>query len=190
MSPAVEALAALLLIGNVWLVARRSLWNYAFGIAAVSLYATVFLEARLYAAFGLQFVFLALNLYGLANWRRALGETGSVPIGRMTGWERGATLIAVLILAAGLAFLLERTTDAQSPLWDSLNTATALAAQYWQARRRVETWVLWILVNLGSVGLYATQGLWFTTLTYGLLLAIAIHGWQQWRAAERKAGAC
>lgn len=53
MSPLVEALAAALLLANVWLVARRSLWNYAFALAAVSLYAAVFLDARLYAAFGL-----------------------------------------------------------------------------------------------------------------------------------------
>ncbi len=190
MSPAVEGLAALLLIANVWLVARRSLWNYAFGIAAVSLYAAVFLDARLYAAFGLQFLFLALNLYGLVNWRRALGRTGSVPIGRMGAPELAATALAVPILSVGLALLLARTTDAQSPLWDSTNTALALAAQFWQARRRVETWLLWIAVNLGSAGLYATQGLWFTSLTYGLLLAMAIHGWRQWRAVERREGGC
>ena len=177
----VEALAAALLLANVWLVARRSLWNYAFGIAAVSLYAAVFLEARLYAAFGLQFLFLALNLYGLANWRQAQADDGEVTIGRLTGAERIGTVIATLKLGMLVGLLLWLTTDAALPFWDAGNTAVALAAQYWQARRRVETWPLWCLVNIGSVGLYATQALWFTAAVYAVLLLVALYGWREWQ---------
>lgn len=177
----VEALAAALLLANVWLVARRSLWNYAFGIAAVSLYAAVFLEARLYAAFGLQFLFLALNLYGLANWRQAQADDGEVTIGRLTGAERIGTVMAALKLGMLVGLLLWLTTDAALPFWDAGNTAVALAAQYWQARRRVETWPLWCLVNIGSVGLYATQALWFTAAVYAVLLLVALYGWREWQ---------
>ncbi|MFN7399461.1 MAG: nicotinamide riboside transporter PnuC [Sandaracinobacter sp.] len=181
MSWQVEALAAALLLANVWLVARRSLWNYAFGIAAVSLYAAVFLEARLYAAFGLQFLFLALNLYGLANWRQAQADDGEVTIGRLTGAERIGTVMATLKLGMLVGLLLWLTTDAALPFWDAGNTAVALAAQYWQARRRVETWPLWCLVNIGSVGLYATQALWFTAAVYAVLLLVALYGWREWQ---------
>lgn len=177
----VEALAAALLLANVWLVARRSLWNYAFGIAAVSLYAAVFLEARLYAAFGLQFLFLALNLYGLANWRQAQADDGEVTIRRLTGAERIGTVMAALKLGMLVGLLLWLTTDAALPFWDAGNTAVALAAQYWQARRRVETWPLWCLVNIGSVGLYATQALWFTAAVYAVLLLVALYGWREWQ---------
>jgi nicotinamide mononucleotide transporter len=177
----VEALAAALLLANVWLVARRSLWNYAFGIAAVSHYAAVFLEARLYAAFGLQFLFLALNLYGLANWRQAQADDGEVTIRRLTGAERIGTVMAALKLGMLVGLLLWLTTDAALPFWDAGNTAVALAAQYWQARRRVETWPLWCLVNIGSVGLYATQALWFTAAVYAVLLLVALYGWREWQ---------
>jgi nicotinamide mononucleotide transporter len=179
-----EALAAALLLANVWLVARRSLWNYAFGIAAVSLYAWVFWEARLLAAFGLQFLFLGLNFYGLFNWRQAQGETGKVPVGRMGPREIAATGVGVVLMAGLIALVLSRGTDAAMPWWDSANTATALAAQWWQARRKVESWALWCMVNMGSTGLYATQGLWFTAATYALLLAVAVHGWREWRRAS------
>jgi nicotinamide mononucleotide transporter len=176
-----EALAAGLLLANVWLVARRSLWNYAFGIAAVALYAAVFLEARLYAAFGLQFLFAGLNVYGLVNWRRAEAEAGEVTVGQLSGPERIGTLMATLKLGVLVGLLLWWTTDAALPFWDAGNTALALAAQYWQARRRVETWPLWCLVNIGSVGLYATQGLWFTAAVYAVLLLVALYGWREWR---------
>lgn len=185
MSWQIEAFASLLLLLNVWLVARRSLWNYAFGIAAVSLYAFLFWQARLYAAFGLQFLFLALNLYGLWNWRRAQADSGDLPVLRMHARERLATLAAILLLAGGIGLLLARTTDAASPFWDSANTALALSAQYWQARRRVETWLLWSLVNIGSVGLYATQALWFTSGVYAVLLLVALYGWREWGRVEK-----
>ncbi len=185
MSWEVEAFASLLLLLNVWLVARRSMWNYAFGIAAVSIYALVFWEARLYAAFALQFLFLALNLYGLWNWRRAQAESGELPVLRMSRPERWATAAGIVLMAVGIGLLLARTTDAASPFWDSANTALALSAQYWQARRRVETWLFWILVNIGSVGLYATQSLWFTSCVYAVLLLVALYGWREWRQAQK-----
>ncbi len=176
----IEMLAAVLLLVTVWLVARRSLWNYAFGIAAVCLYALLFWQARLYAAFGLQFLFLALNIYGLLNWRQARVPDGDVPVGRLSWAMRGATVAAVVAMSAAVALLLVRTTDAVAPWWDSANMAISLAAQWWQARRRVETWPLWVLVNIGSVGLYATQGLWWTAGVYALLLAVAAKGWRDW----------
>lgn len=188
MSWEVEALAAGLLLANVWLVARRSLWNYAFGIAAVTLYAAVFLEARLYAAFGLQFLFLVLNLYGLANWRQAKADDGAVTVERLTGPELIGTIMATLKLAVLVGLLLWLTTDAALPFWDAGNTALALAAQYWQARRRVETWPLWCLVNISSVGLYATQALWFTAAVYAVLLLVAAYGWREWRRLSAGAG--
>ena len=181
MSWQLEALAATLLLANVWLVARRSLWNYAFGIAAVGLYAAVFLEARLYAAFGLQFLFLALNIYGLAGWRRAQADEGAVTVERLSGAERIGTMMATLKLGVLVGLLLWLTTDAALPFWDAANTALALAAQYWQARRKVETWPLWVLVNIGSIGLYATQALWFTAAVYAVLLVVALYGWREWR---------
>lgn len=185
----VEALAASLLLANVWLVARRSLWNYAFGIAAVILYAAVFLEARLYAAFGLQFLFLALNLYGLANWRLAQAQDGDIAVSRLSQAERIGTLMATLKLGVLVGLLLAFATDAVMPFWDAGNTALALAAQYWQARRRVDTWPLWCLVNSGSVGLYATQGLWFTASVYAVLLVVALYGWRKWQSVSGEPGA-
>jgi nicotinamide mononucleotide transporter len=185
MSWQLEAVAALLLLANVWLVARRSLWNYGFGIAAVLLYAFLFWEARLYAAFGLQVLFLGLNLYGLANWRRAEAETGEIAVGRLTDAQRIGTALATAKLALLTGLLLWLTTDGALPFWDAGNTALALAAQYWQARRKVETWPLWCLVNIGSAGLYATQGLWPTAMVYAVLLGVALFGWREWRRAMK-----
>ena len=70
MSP-VEGVAALLILANVWLVARRSIWNYAFGIIAVAIYGAVFFDAKLYSDTLLQVFFLVVQLYGWRQWRRS-----------------------------------------------------------------------------------------------------------------------
>ena len=67
----IEWLAAALVLINVALVALRSVWNYPFALVAVSLYAIVFYDARLYSDMVLQGFFFALNLYGWASWLRA-----------------------------------------------------------------------------------------------------------------------
>ena len=131
------------------------------------------------------FLFLALNLYGLINWRRSMEASGEVPVLRMTRRDRWLTLAGTVKLALLVGALLHLTTDAAVPFADSANTALALAAQFWQARRRVETWALWCLVNLVSVGLYASQALWFTSAVYAVLLGVALYGWRAWGRAER-----
>jgi nicotinamide mononucleotide transporter len=183
MSPLEWAASAAVLL-NAVLVARRSMWNWPVGVLAVSLFFVVFVQARLYAATGLQVVFLALNLYGWWAWSRARAAQPELPVTRLRPAQSLATIAAIAALAAGIALLLVRTTQAVQPAWDAANTATALAAQFWQARRAVECWPLWLAVNIGSVGLYATQGLWVAAATYAALAVIAAFGWRQWARAS------
>lgn len=82
-----EWLAAALVLTNVALVALRSVWNYPFALAAVTLYAFVFFEAKLYSDMLLQGFFFALNLYGWAAWMRAR-EGSDIPVGWMTARAR------------------------------------------------------------------------------------------------------
>lgn len=179
-----EWLAAALVLANVALVARRSVWNYPFALAAVSLYAIVFFEARLYSDMLLQGFFFALNLYGWANWLRAKGDEG-VPVGWMRGRERllwgGATVAAWI----GWSFGMHRFTDAAMPWADGAIAMTSVAAQWLLARRRVESWILWILVDLIAVPLFASRGLYATSAVYLLLLGLSVAGLVEWRRAAR-----
>lgn len=175
-----EWLAALLVLINVALVARRSLWNYPFALVAVSLYAWIFWHQKLYSDMLLQGFFFALNLYGLVNWRRARDDDG-VPVGWMDdgarwGWA-GATLLIWVVWSGAMA----RWTDAAAPFADGAVAIISVAAQWLQARRRVECWWLWIAVNLIAVPLFASRGLYVTAAVYGVLLFVAIAGLRAWR---------
>lgn len=188
MSP-VEGVAALLVLVNVWLVARRSIWNYAFGIVGVVLYGWIFLHARLYSDTLLQIFFLVLNVYGLAQWRRSQAEAGEVMVERLSTGARLRWALGIVAAVALWGWLMHRFTDAALPWWDAGVAMTSVAAQILMALRRLENWWLWIVANILSIGLYATKSLWITTALYVVLLGLSMWGLARWRAARHGAGA-
>lgn len=177
-----EWLAAALVLVNVALVALRSVWNYPFALVAVSLYAIVFYDARLYSDMLLQGFFFALNLYGWANWLRARDAAG-IPVGWMAARDR--RVWGALTLAAWIAWsmAMHRYTDAAAPWIDGAIAMISITAQWLLARRRVESWYLWILVDLIAVPLFAWRGLYATSAVYVVLLGLSIDGLLQWRRA-------
>lgn len=178
-----EIVAALLGVANVVLLVRRSAWNYAFGIATVALYAPVFVSARLYSDATLQLFFLVLNVYGWANWARAEARTGEVPVARL-GWAaRGRWAVAVAAASLAWGTAMARLTDAAFPYLDGAVAMASIAAQWLQARRLIETWPVWIAVDVVAIGLYVARGLLWTAALYLLFLGLCAAGWRAWARA-------
>src|SRR5436305_5854029 len=122
-----EWVAAGLGVLNVFLVVRRSVWNYPFGLVMVALYFFVFFEARLYSDALLQVFFFVVQIYGWVNWVQARSRSGDVPVGRLTprariGWVLGTALAS---LVWGLA--MARYTNAAAPIIDAFIAGTSIA---------------------------------------------------------------
>ena len=154
-----EWVAAGLGVVNVALVVRRSVWNYPFGLAMVSLYFFVFFEARLYSDALLQIFFFVVQLYGWRNWaaREAGGGGGSgrpAAPRRADRLGRGDARPPASLWGLGMA----RFTDAAAPMIDAGIAGTSIAAQILMARRRIENWVLWILVDIVAIGAVLEPG--------------------------------
>jgi nicotinamide mononucleotide transporter len=180
-----EWMAAGLGVINVALVVRRSVWNYPFGLAMVSLYFVVFAEARLYSDALLQIFFFIVQLYGWRNWVRAKAETGEVPVGLMTGRERIGWGVATLAASLAWGLAMARFTDAAAPVVDAGVAGFSVSAQILMARRRLENWIVWIGVDIVAIGLYASRGLTLTAGLYFLFLMLATVGFFEWRRALR-----
>lgn len=183
----VEIIAALLGLINVALVARRSLWNYPFGIAMVTLYAGIFYEERLYSDAMLQLFFLAAQFYGWWNWSRTKAHEGAIVVERLSDGERAAWAAGMIAIIPLWGTAMARLTDASYPYWDSSAAIPSVVAQILQSQRRIESWVLWILVDLLSIGLYLAKGLYPTAALYGIFLGMAMWGLIAWRGAARQA---
>ncbi len=180
--PPIELVAALLGLANLVLLARRSVWNFPFGLAMVSLYAWVYLDARLLSAVLLQGFFLATQAWGWWQWR-VVAVADVVPVRRLPVPARWLAAVGTVVLALTLGFLTSRFTDAAAPFLDATNTSLSMTAQILTMVRRIEAWPLWIVVNLLSLVLYSSQGLWITTGLYGVFLLISVWSWFAWRRA-------
>jgi nicotinamide mononucleotide transporter len=183
----IEWIAAALGLATVALVVTRSMWNYPFAIAMVSLYFFVFWEARLYSDALLQIFFLAINLYGWANWLRSKHQAGEVLVGVMRWSERFVWLAVTAAASVAWGWVMMTYTDAAAPVWDALIAGGSVAAQILQARRRVECWLLWIAVDLIAIPLYWTRDLHATSALYVVFLLMSVAGligW--WKAYQRR----
>lgn len=167
----------------VWLLARESLWNWPLAIANVSLLGVLFLRSRLYADAGLQVVYVALNAWGWWRWLQGGEARRELPVSRTPLREARALAVVVALATAALTALLAAATDSDVPLWDALTTAISLAAIYGQAKKRLESWWLWIAADLVYIPLYAWKRLYLTSALYVVFLALCVFGLRAWRAS-------
>lgn len=166
----------------VWLVARQHIANWPLGIANCLLFVLLFTQAGLYADAGLQFVFIALGLYGWWNWVRGDGAAAdTLPVRRTTRGEWTGLAIAGAAALAAITWLLVTATDSEVPFWDALTTVLSLLATYGQCRKRLESWWLWIAADIVYVPLYAYKGLYLTSILYIGFMALCVAGLANWR---------
>ena len=152
-----EWIATLLGIVCVVLVVRRSLWNFPFAIGSVALFGAVFYEAKLYSDALLQIFFVAINLYGWLNWTRASEVEGEIAVethdldrtDRRAGGHDRADV--------GLGRDHGDADRRGLSLVDAAVAMFSIGAQILLARRRVENWMVWIMVDLVAIPLYAAK---------------------------------
>lgn len=189
MSP-IDVLASALTLVNVWLIVRRSMWNYPFGLAAVALSAAVFWRERLYSDVLLQGFFFLVQFYGWRVWARHREAGGAVAVTWLSWPQRLTTTVLIVVATLGWGALMSRHTDAALPWWDAVNLMLSVAAQLLMSRRYGENWVLWVIVDVNATALYAARGVTAFTLLYVLLTALASWGFVRWwrSDASRPAG--
>jgi nicotinamide mononucleotide transporter len=187
MSPE-EAVAVAVSLLAVWLTTRGSLWNYPFSFASVALYGHIFFDVKLYADMALQGVFALTLAYGLGEWLRFRVADGTVRVTRAPRAELVWSLVAGAAAALALGAFLYSRTDAALPWVDAALTAASLVGSWWAARRRIESWWLWIVVDTLYVALFLYKGLTLTAGLYALFVVLAVAGLRRWRLAYLEQG--
>ena len=172
----------------VYLVIRRSVWNFPVGIANNVFFIVLFAEARLYGDAGLQLVYVALGFQGWYLWLR--GGRAGAPLRVARAPRRTLLLAAAFVFAGTLALVFAlRLARGAAPVLDALTTALSLAAQYLLNRKFVENWYAWIIADVLYVYLYATRALHLTAALYAVFLCLCVAGLISWRRELARAGA-
>ncbi len=176
----IEIVAAILGVANIILLVRRSIWNYPFGIAMVSLYGVVFFQARLYSDALLQVFFFVVQIYGWWVWYHARDSAGLVKVELMSARSRVIWLAVIGVATVAEGWYLANYTSDAAPWLDANTTAMSVVAQYLLSIRKIENWILWIVTDVVQIGLYYWKGLYPTTGLYILFLILSSVGLYEW----------
>lgn len=163
----------------VWLCVREHLWSWPIGLANNAVFFVLFWQSRLFADMGLQVVFFALGVYGWWNWLHGGQRHAVLTISRARLSEWLALALLTPLATWGLREILILLQGA-APFWDSLTTVLSLVAQYLICRKRLENWLVWIIVDAIYVPLYVSRDLNLTALLYAVFLVICIFGRRAW----------
>lgn len=177
----IELAGALLSAWAVWLTARRRPWCWPIGMLSVLVYGWIFLEAKLYSDALLQVAFGGLIVYGWIRWLQHLDAEGRVEIAPLSAPLAALQLLMGVAGAIVLGTVMHNWTDAALPWLDAALTAFSLVAQWWQGRRHIAAWWLWIVVDVIYVGEYVYKHLLITSVLYAGFVVLAVIGWRTWK---------
>jgi len=188
-----EALAVVLALGYLVLAIREHPACWPAGIGSSAIYLALFYRQSLYMEAVLQLFYIAIALYGWRYWLS--GRAGAAQSGRkrievsaapaITSWrvsEHAAALALTGVLAAVNGALLAAFTPAALPWLDALVAWGSVVATWMVARKVLENWLYWFVIDALCVYIYARRGLWLTAGLFIVYLAMIVVGYRTWRA--------
>ena len=209
----IEAVGTVAGLLCIWLASLEKIVNYFFGLVNVTLFAIIFFQIQLYASLLLQLFFFAANIYGWYAWSRQTTQHEAelqirwLPKPKAIGW------LAACVVAIGLmtiyidpvfAFLTRVAVNVMQffglnvtqptlqpdafPFWDSCMMVLSIVAMVLMTRKYVENWLLWVIINVISVVIFALQGVYAMSLEYLILTFIALVGSRLWMNSARERG--
>lgn len=180
-----EISAFILNVLGVWLTSMQYRICWIINIVAVALYVIIFYQVKLYADAMLQGIFILLQCYGWYSWstQKMSSQYSVSNIGKTTLLS---SLLLGLFTGLLLGFLFHRYTDAALPWLDSLLAAFSLVASFWAAKKYIESWVLWCVLDAMYVCMYLSKSLYLTSFLYFIFILLALNGWRMWRYKMQK----
>jgi len=172
-----EALAVLLAILYLVLAVRQNILCWAAGILSSILYLFIMYKAGLYMEAGLQVFYIAMGFYGWAQWKSSKSKF------LVRSWKIQNHLMAIsliLFLTFTSGYLLEIFTDAALPFFDALTTWGAVVATYMVAKKLIENWIYWFIIDFISIFLFLSRDLNLTALLFFGYLIIIFFGYRSW----------
>lgn len=165
----------------VWLMIRQNVLTFPIGLAYALTSVAVMARNHLYADVLLNAYYVVINAYGWWYWQVRKEESGQeLPVTRV---PRRTALLLVPIGLAGfgiLVFVLVQYTGAEMVYWNSATTVLSFIAMWMSARKYLENWMIWLVVNAVSIGIYFFQGILPYALLYAVYLVMAVQGHRAW----------
>jgi nicotinamide mononucleotide transporter len=176
-----EVAAVALAIAYLMLAIRQSIWCWICAGISTAIYVYLFVVAKLYMESFLNAFYFAMAVYGWVAWQKGGQRASSLPVSRWPVRIHLVALTSILAIAMSCGFILQAYTDAALPYIDSLTTVAAMWATFLVARKVLENWWYWLVIDAASVVIYWSRDLQLTSLLFVLYLVMIPFGWLSWR---------
>lgn len=176
-----EVFAVFCGLASVWFMKKENILVYPLGIVNVLIYIYICYTSRLYAYAGINIFYAVMSGYGWYNWLRKNERDERIAVTRLTVKEYLVYAVIIIGFFFLLKFLLVRFTNSEIPSWDALTTAVYIIAMWLLSQKKIEHWILWIMGDVISVGLFAWLNLYFSSFQFLVFTIIAIFGLIEWR---------
>ena len=184
----VELAGFVLSLAMVYCNIKEIHWGWPLAILSSALYGLVFWNSQLYGEASLQVMFILTALWGWHQWRKGtqsvnpdVQTVSPLKISQLNSIELKQAAAATLLAWPVMAYFLNRYTDSDVAIWDALVTSLSLLGQYLLAKKKIENWWVWLVVNIITVGLMLVKSLWLTALLYVLFAILSYIGLKAWR---------
>lgn len=172
----------------VVLLVKENIWAWPIGLVYATVSVFIFFDERLFASMLESLYYIIMNAYGWYFWLRGSGDRkpdDELKVIRMPrrAW---APLMSIIFIGGFLVgLLLENYTSAALPFWDGGAMWMAFVAMWMSARKWLENWALWLMVDVVKTGVYLIQGIELYAVLYLVYIAMAFWGWRTWQKSMR-----
>ena len=172
----------------LWQEVKASIWLWLTGIVMPAIYTVVFYKSGLYADFGIQIYYIVAAIYGFLFWKfgKKNQDGDQLRIVHTTAKQAAMLCAITAVLFLPIYWILTTYTDSDVPFFDSTTTAMSIVALWMLAKKHVEQWVAWIIIDALSSGLYFYKGIYFTAVLYAVYTVVAVYGYKKWNMMERQ----
>jgi nicotinamide mononucleotide transporter len=177
----IEIIAVVFGLLCVWLTIRQNIWCWPTGLVQVALYIYIFMQVKLYSDVILHVIYVGMQIYGWYHWLHGGRDHGALGVTLLTRQARLLWPLITLVVTLIWGFLMSHYTDAALPYADAFTTVASLVAQWLLARKKLESWLFWIVVDIVAIGVYGYKELYLTCGLYAVFLVLATRGWFTWR---------
>lgn len=178
----IEITAVITGIIYIFLSIKQKISCWIFGIISSSIYLFVFLDSKIYADMALQIYYVIMGVYGWVHWARIdnTDDKSDLRVLRLNAREIWILIGITIILFIAIAQFLIHFTDSTIPWIDAFTTALSFTATWMLTRKILEHWIIWIIVDLVSIGLYFHRELYATIILFTILTILAFIGYREW----------
>ncbi len=179
----IEVIGAIAGLIYLYLEIKQNLWLWPLGFITSAFYVYIFYVSKFYADMGLQVYYLFISIYGLYHWLYGgnKGKVDALPVTRVQKKQIIWLCLVTIVFFVVIEYILEQYTDSTVPIGDAFTTALSITATWMLARKIIEHWWLWVIINSVSLGLYLYKGLYPTSVLFVFYTTMSVVGYYQWR---------